>query len=263
MRDFRAGGVVASELELRRAFELLCVEHLYEGSGSTDSSWRLTLSPRLRKYRAVRNYVDFLRVVEAEAVSEPATSAIVGVGPATVIQPPERVQVVGAHEAEEGTPVIAVDSLHPLVRDACARRFALGHYREGVLKAVHALRRLVGEKSGLTEPDDASLMGKAFGGDDPCVRVADLATETGRNIQRGTTHLTQGIVARIRNPLTHEDDELDPTEALEMAALISRVAGMLSQHGPRQRTRLGEVTAPSRHSSPAAGVRSCGSSSCA
>jgi pyrimidine deaminase RibD-like protein len=88
-RDLRAGGVVVSQLELRRAFELLCVEHLYDGSGSTDSSWQLTLSPRLRKYRTVRNYVDFLRVVEAQAVSEPATSPMVGVGPVAVIRPPE------------------------------------------------------------------------------------------------------------------------------------------------------------------------------
>jgi hypothetical protein len=51
-----------------------------------------------------------------------------------------------------------------------------------------------------------------------------LETETGRNIQRGTVHLAQGIIARLRNPLTHEDLELVPNEALEMVGLISRVA---------------------------------------
>ena len=37
-------------------------------------------------------------------------------------------------------------------------------------------------------------------------------------------YLAQGIVARLRNPLTHEIVELDYGEAVEMLAIISRVA---------------------------------------
>ncbi len=223
MSDLAAGGIVVSELELRRAFELLRIEHLYEGSGSTDSSWQLTLSPQLRKYRGVRNYLDLLRIVEQEAASRHATSPMVGAGPVVVVQPPQPVEVVGGAQVQAQTPVITLDSLHPFVRDACARRFAIGHYRDGVLKAVLALRNLVREKSGLSEPDDHALMGKAFRGNDPLIVVADLTTESGKNIQRGTMYLAQGIVARVRNPLSHEDDELDPVDAMEIAALISRV----------------------------------------
>jgi uncharacterized protein (TIGR02391 family) len=223
MSALMAGGIVVTELELRRAFELLRLEHIYEGSGSTDSSWQLTLSPRLRKYRGVRNYLDFLRVVETEAASEPAPNPMVGARPVAVVSPPQRVEVVGMTNAKEDAPAITLDALHPLVRDACARRFAIGHYRDGILKAVLALRNLVRDKSGLSEPDEHTLMGKAFRGEEPPIAVGDLNTETGKNMQRGTMYLAQGIVARVRNPLAHEDDELDQVGAMEMAALISRV----------------------------------------
>jgi uncharacterized protein (TIGR02391 family) len=223
MNDLSAGGIVVSELELRRAYELLRIEHLYEGSGSTDSSWQLTLSAQLRKYRGVRNYQDLLRIIEEGAVSRQATSPMAGARPVVVVQPLQRVRVVGGEQTEDGRPTMTLDSLHPLVRDACAPRFAIGHYREGILKAVHALRKAVRDKSGLSDSDDSTLMGKALGGKDPHLRVADLSTETGQSIQRGTAHLAQGIVARVRNPLTHDDDELDPVDAMELAALISRV----------------------------------------
>lgn len=47
--------------------------------------------------------------------------------------------------------------------------------------------------------------------------------ETGKNIERSTGHLAQGIVARLRSVLAHEKVELDPVEAMETVALVSRV----------------------------------------
>jgi uncharacterized protein (TIGR02391 family) len=85
------------------------------------------------------------------------------------------------------------------------------------------LRDVVRAKSGLTESDDNTLMGKALGGSNPKIVVADLFTETGRNVQRGTLLLAQGIIARLRNPLTHESTEPHAQEAMEMVAIISRV----------------------------------------
>jgi predicted nucleotide-binding protein len=58
-----------SELTLRKAYELLSVELLYDGQGSDGTSWQLHLSPRIRRFRGVRNYVDYLHLIQAE---EPA-----------------------------------------------------------------------------------------------------------------------------------------------------------------------------------------------
>jgi uncharacterized protein (TIGR02391 family) len=222
--DLAASGTRISDLELRKAFALLSIEHVHDGSSSTDSSWTLTLSSRLRRFRGVRNYMDYLRVVETEQAAEPAANPMVTGGPIVVVQPPQRVQVVGGAE-EEGDDALSltIEALHPLVRDAIEPLFASGHYRQGVLEAALAMRDLVRTKSSLAGLSDQSLMGKALTAEDSRIVVADLSTSTGRSVQQGTMFLAQGVIARLRNPLSHEKVELDPQEAMEMAALISRV----------------------------------------
>jgi uncharacterized protein (TIGR02391 family) len=126
-----------------------------------------------------------------------------------VMQPPQQVRIVdGGGAPEPEGPTLSVDSLHPRVRDAVEPLFAIRHDAQGVEKAVRVLRDVVREKSGLAKDDGDTLMGKALGGKSPPIVVADLSTKTGENIQRGTLYLAQGIVARMRNPLTHESVEL-------------------------------------------------------
>jgi len=222
-RDLSNGGEPMPDLSLRKAFALLSVEHVYEGCSSNDSSWTLTLSSKLRPYRGVRSYADYLRVAEANQAPQPAANPMLGVGPTVVIDPPQRVQVVGGTPDAGDSLSLATKSLHPLVRDAVEPLFASGHYRQGVSDAALALRDLVRSKSGLSELDDYALMGKALSVEKPRIIVADLSTRTGRSVQQGTMNLAQGIVARLRNPLAHEKVELDPHEAMEMVGLVSRV----------------------------------------
>lgn len=42
-------------------------------------------------------------------------------------------------------------------------------------------------------------------------------------MREGTAYLALGIVARLRNVLTHENVEVPAHEAMEMVAMISRV----------------------------------------
>ncbi len=118
--------------------------------------------------------------------------------------------------------MLRVADLHPVVREACGRRFQRGNFRDGVLAAILAYRDLVRERSGLSsEENDSTLMGKAFGGKPtPALVIADLGTETGRNRQRGMVQLSEGLLAFIRNPLTHDASEIEPQTAMRMIALI-------------------------------------------
>ncbi len=80
---------------------------------------------------------------------------------------------------------LALENLHPVVRDVASPLFAAQRYRQAVLDAGLALRDTVRARSGLPDQKDSTLMGKAFGSKPPAIVVADLSTDTGRNIQRG------------------------------------------------------------------------------
>jgi uncharacterized protein (TIGR02391 family) len=70
--------------------------------------------------------------------------------------------------------------------------------------------------------DGAGLMGEAFKDADPAILLADISTETGRNIQAGFRFMFMGAVTGIRNPDAHElFKALDAEEALETLAFAS------------------------------------------
>lgn len=223
LRDWSAEGEAVSALDVAKALALIEIESIHAGLGSSEGSWTLTLSPQIRRYRGVRTYVDYLHIAEEDQAQQAPASPVVGGGPIVVVQPPQRVQVIGGGAEDDEALSLAIGELHPLVHGAIEQLFADSHYRQGVLDAALALRDLVRKRSGLATHDGDVLFGKALGGKEPPLVVADLSTETGRNIQRGTLLLAQGVWARMRNVLAHENVELDPTEAMEMVAIISRV----------------------------------------
>ena len=55
------------------------------------------------------------------------------------------------------------------------------NYTGAILDSIHFLGDLIREKSGL-EVDGVALVGQAFGGDSPKLKVGKLQTESGRNV---------------------------------------------------------------------------------
>jgi uncharacterized protein (TIGR02391 family) len=85
------------------------------------------------------------------------------------------------------------------------------------------------------ELDGSALMGEAFKDSDPPIALADLTTETGRNIQAGFRFLFMGAVRGIRNPDAHElFKALDAEEALETLAFASLLMRRLDDAHQRQ-----------------------------
>ena len=55
----------------------------------------------------------------------------------------------------------------------------------------------------------------------PCSFLGDLATESGRNIQDGYSHIFAGAMQAIRNPSAHANTEIDSNRACHQLMLAS------------------------------------------
>ncbi len=69
--------------------------------------------------------------------------------------------------------------------------------------SMYFLTDLIREKTGL-EGDGASLVGQAFGGRSPLLKVNKLQTESEKNEQKGVEQIIRGLYQAIRNPRSHE-----------------------------------------------------------
>jgi uncharacterized protein (TIGR02391 family) len=76
-------------------------------------------------------------------------------------------------------------------------------YSGAILDAMYLLTGLIREKSGV-EGDGAALVGQAFGGASPLIKVNRLQTESEINVQRGVEQLLRGLYQGIRNPQSHD-----------------------------------------------------------
>ncbi len=76
-------------------------------------------------------------------------------------------------------------------------------YTSAILDALYYLGNTIREKTGL-QSDGVPLVGQAFGGKSPKLRVNPLQTESDWNVQKGTESLLKGLFQSIRNPRSHE-----------------------------------------------------------
>jgi uncharacterized protein (TIGR02391 family) len=115
--------------------------------------------------------------------------------------------------------------LHPIVQQAANRYIEMDALEVAIFEAFKAVNNRVRELSNLPL-DGSELMSKAFQDVDPPIRLADLSTDTGRNIQAGFRFLFMGAVRGIRNPDAHELfkplDEEDAIERLALASMLMR-----------------------------------------
>jgi len=91
--------------------------------------------------------------------------------------------------------------------------YEAGNYTGAILDSIHYLSELIRNKSGL-DSDGNALVGSAFGGQNPVIKVNPLHTESDRDEQRGVEQLLRGVYTAIRNPRSHEKRE-DPVESAD------------------------------------------------
>jgi len=256
-KEWSEAGGEASPRILEKAFALAEVEQIHSGwsSGRDPAIWSLTITRKIRRYRNAHTFDEYLaakeelrRELQAQVPQFTAPSTLPPVGSSLMdglSPPPAFVPTIEEDGIEERDhderPVLQVDDLHELVATACRELFRTGHFRQGVYDAFLAFRDRVSELSGLNESDDSTLMGKAFGGTNPRLLVVpDLIDENNRNIQRGMSHLSQGLCALVRNPLAHKSAQLDRAEAMRMVAMIDLLVRRVEDR-PRPQVSSAEV----------------------
>jgi len=115
--------------------------------------------------------------------------------------------------------------LEPRLWEAVRASVEARKFTGAILDAIHLLSDVIRERSGL-EGDGVPLVGAAFGGASPKLKVNRLQTESGQNVQRGVEALLRGVYQAIRNPRSHgvhQDDERDADAILPFVDYLLRV----------------------------------------
>lgn len=98
-------------------------------------------------------------------------------------------------------------------------------YTTAILDGIHLLGDIIRNVSGL-ESDGTTLVGAAFGGQLPKIKVTPMRTESERNIHDGYQFLLRGLYQAIRNPRSHEmhnDSERDAHALLLFIDYLIRI----------------------------------------
>lgn len=120
-------------------------------------------------------------------------------------------------------------ALHPEIVKVAEQLLKGGHPAAAVFEAVKAVNNRVKAMTGLSG-DGAGMMGVAFKDERPSLVLADLTSQTGRDIQAGYRFLFMGSQQAIRNPSAHEQfGHIDDNEAFELLGLASHLMRKLDQ----------------------------------
>lgn len=106
--------------------------------------------------------------------------------------------------------------------------YEAGNYSAAIVDGVFYLSELIRNKSGL-DSDGNTLVGSAFGGQNPIIKVNSLHTESERDEQRGVEQLLRGIYTAIRNPRSHEKRTDSAETADILITFIGWVVGLIDK----------------------------------
>ena len=136
-------------------------------------------------------------------------------------------------------PLLHWRHLHTEVQIKSKEYYENEDYYTAFLEAMKKYSSAVKLKSGSIATPDFNLMAKVFNEQDGILKVIgeykkidgdDFSERTQKNVQNGQQHLSQGIVAGGRNPLSHEEiDELkisglfSESDCLDMLSLLSHL----------------------------------------
>lgn len=116
------------------------------------------------------------------------------------------------------------DFVHPRIKALARPRFEAGFFGDAVeasFKEVNDSVKRLFRESERREADGAGLMTTAFSPNNPIIRLGNLDTDSGRNMQQGYMQIFAGAMTGIRNPKAHENLNPDSRKALHLIALAS------------------------------------------
>ena len=114
--------------------------------------------------------------------------------------------------------------LHPKIIEIAKSRFESGHFADSVeaaFKEVNNIVKALVKKETGQEFDGADLMNRAFSLQTPIIRLDDLNTQTGKDVQKGYMQIFSGAMIGIRNPKAHDNITIDERRAIHFLFLAS------------------------------------------
>lgn len=102
------------------------------------------------------------------------------------------------------------------------------NFTGAILDAIYCLSDLIREKTGL-QSDGTALIGQAFGGKSPKLKVNKLQTESEKNIQAGVEQILRGFYQAIRNPRSHGKHEDKQGDADAIIMFINFLIDIIDQ----------------------------------
>ncbi|RTY98724.1 TIGR02391 family protein [Flavobacterium sp. RSP49] len=112
--------------------------------------------------------------------------------------------------------------------DFVKKNYNSENYSNAILDSIQFVGDLIREKSGL-DGDGNTLIGIAFGGDNPKIKLNNLQTETEKNIQKGIEQIFRGIYSAYRNPRSHSKLDDNESDANEIIIFVNHLLKILDK----------------------------------
>jgi uncharacterized protein (TIGR02391 family) len=114
--------------------------------------------------------------------------------------------------------------IHPKIKGVSEPRFRDMHYKDSVFTAFieveDRVRTIVKNKTG-EDFSGSQLMMKAFSPNNPIIKLDDLTTQTGIDLQRGYMEIYTGAMLAIRNPKAHRNFKISKENAIHLLFIAS------------------------------------------
>ncbi|MDP2045063.1 MAG: TIGR02391 family protein, partial [Deltaproteobacteria bacterium] len=112
--------------------------------------------------------------------------------------------------------------------DAIRSSYENRNFTGSIQDSMYFLTSLIRERTGL-EGDGAPLVGRAFGGRTPLLKVNKLQTESEKNVQQGVEQLLRGLYQAVRNPRSHDKYLDTEQDAIAIILFINYVIKIIDK----------------------------------
>lgn len=214
LRKFLAGMVAQVNVDWRKLRKEKKKKNLEEETGIDTEKWMNTLPEGIKEVTG--QILESLGGEDALSQFGPVVKAL--------------------HELVPEYPLLHWRHLHPTIRDRVKTYYEnrqFGHAAsEGVQMYCERIRTLTG-----LQTDGSALVNGVFGSmpfaPPPKLQVNDLSTDSKKNIQEGQGHLSRGVIAGFRNPVSHAPMDasvpavFSEVDCLNILSLVSYLIGRL------------------------------------
>jgi uncharacterized protein (TIGR02391 family) len=139
--------------------------------------------------------------------------------------------------------------IHPEIVKVAKSRFDSHHYAdaaEAAFKLINErMKEIVRDRTGL-ECDGVTLMQRAFSKDKPVLKLGDLSSMIGEDMQVGYQQIFAGAMRGIRNPKAHANVQIDATRSMHFIFLASLLMSKVDEALELEASSNGSIVSASR-----------------